>query len=216
MQQLREVPPRHFSSNKLVLQLACELAAYPQTYAAILLILEGLGPTTVNNGNHARAGNLTVAALGSSQGKNSQDDEGDEDGEDEGGAAGEEQTPGGANELAYTFTRRSLGGGLGVGDSSPGLGLRTRNLLYADLEATLLRPPTTPKQTQELMEFKEKINNLLSSNTVDSAFSYHDGNEDGSETLLDEDLRLYLEQEKNNRTLKKMGYFNKEQFLKFN
>jgi hypothetical protein len=33
--------------------------------------------------------------------------------------------------------------------------------------------------------------------------------------LLDDDLRNYLEQEKNNRTLKKMGYFNREDFLKF-
>jgi len=42
MQQLSEVAPRHFPSNKLVLQLACELAAHPQTYEAILQVIDPL------------------------------------------------------------------------------------------------------------------------------------------------------------------------------
>lgn len=42
MQQLSEVAPRHFPSNKLVLQLACELAAHPQTYGAILQVIDPL------------------------------------------------------------------------------------------------------------------------------------------------------------------------------
>ena len=34
---------------------------------------------------------------------------------------------------------------------------------YADLESSLLRPPTTPKQVAELKNFKDKISSLLRS-----------------------------------------------------
>jgi hypothetical protein len=88
-----------------------------------------------------------------------------------------------------------------------------------------MRPPTTPKQVHELQAFKEKINSILmqSSPKREQSPSLSRGRlgdlEEVSEQydapLLDEDLRNYLEQEKNNRILKKMGYFNQEEFLKF-
>ena len=201
-----------------MLQLACELAAHPQTYAAILHVIE-----------FGAAGVSAAAALGSLQGRSTSREESDEEEEREGGAAeeiaGDDGAGAGAGEgaadLDYPFFE--LGSAKMNVDTSLGL--------YADLESSLLRPPTTPKQVHELQAFKEKINSILlqssspkrdhspsSSRGRPAAAGDFDSQQQqqfDDAPLLDEDLRNYLEQEKNNRVLKKMGYFNQEHFLKF-
>jgi hypothetical protein len=223
---LAEVAPRHFAANKEVLQLACELAAHPQTYAAILQVLDG----PVRGGSAAgAAGRMGFAGVES----DSNEEEGEEGAGGGGGGVGNESErwgePGGGGDLRFSFSQSHLSRGKGSPfPSFRGLGkgahLGSKHLsapserdedgygdegvpLYSEVEEELLRPPSTPKQVQELAAFKQKIQSLLVAETAPPSQSHH--------ALLDEDLTAYLEQEKNNRRLRDLGYFNKDDFLQF-
>jgi len=105
---------------------------------------------------------------------------------------------------------------------------------YADLESSLLRPPTTPKQVAELKNFKDKISSLLrstSSAAINASSTLNKSKQVREEEffkflahlnclfvvikMLDDDLVAYLSQERNNKSLRDMGYFNKDDFLNF-
>lgn len=213
---MKEVPPRHFSSNKHVLQLACELAAHPQTYAAILHIIEfGVaGVSATAQGSLDKSSSQL-----SGREESDEEEERDEEGAAEEIADEDKAAAAAAADMNYPFFE--LGPAKMTLDTSLGL--------YADLESSLLRPPTTPKQVHELQAFKEKINSILMQSSPkrehspslnrgrlgEGAADLEEVSEQFDAPLLDEDLRNYLEQEKNNRILKKMGYFNQEEFLKF-
>ena len=201
-----------------MLQLACELAAHPQTYAAILHIIEfgvaGLSATA--------QGSLDKS---SSQLSGREESDEEEERDEEGAAeeiADEDKAAAAAAAADMNYPFFELGPAKMTLDTSLGL--------YADLESSLLRPPTTPKQVHELQAFKEKINSILMQSSPKrehspslsrgrlgegAAADLEEVSEQFDAPLLDEDLRNYLEQEKNNRILKKMGYFNQEEFLKF-
>ena len=92
-----------------------------------------------------------------------------------------------------------------------------------------LRPPSSPKQKEELDRFKTGIRNILSRENnlpIDDSPVLTTRNEDqigktdhmnviNNSGLLDLDVLAYFKQEKNDLVLKNLGYFEDDDFMRF-
>eukprot|EP01038_Epipyxis_sp_PR26KG_P007867 gene7867-10676_t len=219
--ELSKNDPGNFEKSSRALQLACELAAIPETYSIMLELLnfEGRGPIDPSSPDR----NMRLSGSSSKHAMNR--------------AAAEHHITNYNHDQPYLEYSQSLD--LQYLDSKsndgndlfpPALSMSTGldndlHLVRAKSPPLISNKPLSSKKLRELNEFQRRLDEILkmSDNKINSVKYNSDdhtisGDIDSamsSSTLLDDDLWKYLKKQKKSKKLKELGYFEKDNFLQF-
>lgn len=197
-----ELSKEEFECNTEVLKLACELAAFPETYSAIIDIID-----------HAKT---TKRSRGGYNDEQSEGDDSEEQSEMSARLAEDEEEDDPTQ--PYMGVAHNMSQGFNLHHLLPPRGISS--------------PPRSPEHTKDVIAFKTTVEDImhnsgarsvyniptrtLNVNPISSSIGSDSREEQQQQSLeIEPDLIEYLKQEKTNKTLQAYGYFEEDEFLHF-